>query len=171
MLIYRSFICRKNIMSSTTKSPCLQEQYAAKSICFGCGPANKDGLHISSYPEGDTLVAEWAPEPKYQAFPGMLYGGLIGSLLDCHCNWTASWHLMNKNGFDKPPCTVTAELNVKFLKPTPADRPVRMVARVVQSSERKATVEGELFSGDDLCATCNAVFVAVREGHPAYHRW
>ena len=145
-----------------TETTSLQELYAARSICFGCGPANPDGLHISSYPEGDTLVCQWMPEEKYQAFPGMLYG---------HCNWTASWHLMQKNGADKPPCTVTAEYTVKFLRPTPADKPVKLVARVVQSKERSANVEGQLFSGDDLCATCTAVFVAVKEGHPAYHRW
>ncbi len=155
----------------TQKEPCLQVKYAEKSICFGCGPANKDGLHISSYPEGETLVAEWNPEPKYQAFPNCLYGGLVASLLDCHCNWTASWHLMKQNGLDSPPCTVTAELNVKFLKPTPADKPVRMVARVIKSKERSASVEGELLSGDEVCATCSAVFVAVKEGHPAFHRW
>lgn len=149
----------------------LQIKYAAKSICFGCGPANEQGLHINSFPEGESCVCEWTPEAKYQAFPGMLYGGLIASLLDCHCNWTAAWHLMNKNGFDKPPCTVTAELNVKYLQPTPADKPIRMVAKVIKSSERSASIEGSLLSGNTVCATCSAVFVAVKEGHPAYHRW
>jgi acyl-coenzyme A thioesterase PaaI-like protein len=153
------------------KPASLQEQYAAASICFGCGPANKDGLHIRSYPQDDTLICDWTPEAKYQAFPGALYGGLIGSLLDCHCNWTASWHLMHKNGLDTPPCTVTAEYTVKFMRPTPSDQPLKLVARVVQSKERSATVEGELFSGGELCATCHAVFVAVKPGHPAYHRW
>lgn len=152
-------------------SESLQKRYAPKSICYGCGPANNDGLHINSYVENDTLVCEWIPDPKYQAFPGMLYGGLIASLLDCHCNWTASHHLMNQNGLDKPPCTVTAELNVKYMAPTPATAPVRMVSRIVQSKDRRATVEGKLYSGDLLCATCSAVFVAVKEGHPAFHRW
>ena len=156
----------------TTSTLSLQEQFAAKSICFGCGPANKDGLHIQSHPNGEIRVCEWKPDPKYQAFPGFLYGGLIGSLLDCHCNWTAAWHLMQKNGLSAPPCTVTAEYTVKFMRPTPSDKPLKLVARVVQSKERSATVEGELFSADgELCATCHAVFVSVKEGHPAYHRW
>jgi acyl-coenzyme A thioesterase PaaI-like protein len=153
------------------KTESLQQKYAAKSICYGCGPANPDGLHINSFPEGDGLTCVWEPEPKFQAFPGMLYGGLIASLLDCHCNWTASWHLKNQNGLDAPPCTVTAELNVKYLAPTPATAPIRIISKVVKSKERSATVEGELYSGDLLCATCSAVFVAVKEGHPAYHRW
>ncbi len=154
-----------------TKGKSLQEEHAAKSICFGCGPANADGLHVSSYPEGETLVCDWTPDPKYQAFPGVLYGGLIGSLLDCHLNWTASWHLMQKNGLDAPPCTVTAEYAVKFQKPTPSDRPIRMVARVVDSRTSSATIEGELMSDGEVTATCRGVFVAVKPGHPAYHRW
>jgi uncharacterized protein (TIGR00369 family) len=158
-------------MEMTQRTISLQEEFAPNSICFGCGPANEDGLHIRSFPEGDTLVCEWTPEEKYHAFPGALYGGLVASLLDCHCNWTASWHLKNKNGLESPPCTVTAELNIKYLKPTATGSNLRLVARVVDSSERRATVEGELFSEGEVSATCRAVFVAVKPGHPAYHRW
>jgi acyl-coenzyme A thioesterase PaaI-like protein len=149
----------------------LQETYAPNSICYGCGPANEPGLHVRSFEDGDTLVCEWGPDQKYQAFPGMLYGGLIGCLLDCHCNWTAAWHIMKRNGLDKPPCTVTAQYTVKFKRPTPSDKPVRLVSRVTDSKEDRATIEGELYSGDTLCATATGTFVAVKEGHPAYHRW
>jgi hypothetical protein len=30
----------------------LQNKFAPKSICFGCGPANKHGLQIQSIPDG-----------------------------------------------------------------------------------------------------------------------
>ena len=79
------------------ESQSLQEQYAPENACFGCGPANPDGLHIRSFVRGDEVVAEWKPETRYEAFPGVLNGGIIGALLDCHCNWTAAWHLMNKS--------------------------------------------------------------------------
>src|SRR5207249_9455376 len=67
------------------------------------------GLRIRSFPKGEEVVAEWMPQPKYEAFPGVLNGGIIGTLLDCHCNWMAAWHLMNKAGADHPPCTVTSD--------------------------------------------------------------
>src|SRR5207248_8416949 len=70
-----------------------------------------------------------------------LSGGIIGTLLDCHCNWTAAWHLMNKAGADKPPCTVTAEYAIKLLRPTPSDRPVKLVARVVRSEEHTSELQ------------------------------
>jgi hypothetical protein len=68
----------------------LQERYAPNNACWGCGPANAEGLRIRSFPRGDEVVAEWKPEPRYEAFPGVLNGGIIGTLLDCHCNWAAA---------------------------------------------------------------------------------
>ena len=44
-------------------------------------------------------------------------------------------------------------------------------ARVVESREDRATVEATLEAGGRITATCRATFVAVPEGHPAFHRW
>ena len=149
----------------------IQETYAPNLACFGCGPANEKGLHIRSFPQGDEVVAEWQAEKYHEAFAGMLSGGIIGTLLDCHCNWTAAYYLMQHTGAPQPPCTVTAEYAIKLLRPTPTDRPLRLVARVVESTEDRATVEGKLIAHDRVTATCRGTFVAVKPGHPAYHRW
>jgi acyl-coenzyme A thioesterase PaaI-like protein len=149
----------------------LQDRYASQSICFGCGPANEKGLHIKSYVDGDSLVATFHPEAHHQAFPGVLNGGIIGALLDCHSNWTAAYHLMKASGTDKLPCTVTADFHVKLKRPTPTDGPLNLRAKVVESSNDRAVVEAELSAGGKICATCRGTFVAVGEGHPAFHRW
>jgi acyl-coenzyme A thioesterase PaaI-like protein len=149
----------------------LQEKYSPNGICFGCGPANEKGLHIHSFPENGEVVAEWHAEPHHQAFPGVLNGGIIGALLDCHSNWTAAYFLMKRDGLDQAPCTVTAEFHVKLLRPTPTEIRIYLKARVVESSDTSATVEAELIASDKVCDTCRGVFVAVKEGHPAYHRW
>ncbi len=149
----------------------IQETFAPNLACFGCGPANPQGLHVRSFPNGDEVVAEFKPETYQEAFEGMLSGGIIGTLLDCHCNWTAAWHLMNKLKLDKPPCTVTSDYAIKLLRPTPTDRPVKLVARAVESTEDRAVVEGELIAYGKVTATCRGTFVAVKPGHPAYHRW
>jgi acyl-coenzyme A thioesterase PaaI-like protein len=149
----------------------LQEIYSPNGICFGCGPANEKGLHVRSFPEGDEVVATWRAEPHHQAFPGVLNGGIIGALLDCHSNWTAAYFLMKRDDMKQAPCTVTAEFHVKLLRPTPSDVPITLRARVVESGEDRATVEAELIANGKVCDTCRGVFVAVKEGHPAYHRW
>jgi acyl-coenzyme A thioesterase PaaI-like protein len=150
----------------------LQETYAPNGICFGCGAANDKGLQIRSYAVGDNeTVCEWRAEKHHEAFPGMLSGGIAGTLLDCHSNWAAAYHLMKKNGKDAPDCTVTAEYSVKLLRPTPSNETITLRARVVESSERKVIVEAELEAVGEICVTCRGTFVAVKPGHPAYHRW
>jgi acyl-coenzyme A thioesterase PaaI-like protein len=149
----------------------LQEKYAPDNACWGCGPANPEGLRIRSFAEGDAVIAEWQPEQKYEAFPGVLNGGIIGTLLDCHCNWTAAYYLMKQSGADRIPCTVTADYAIKLLRPTPTGEPVHLSAKVVESTGNRATVEGTLSGSGRVCATCRGTFVAVKEGHPAYHRW
>ena len=153
----------------------LQEKYAPDGICFGCGVQNERGLHIKSYPANDgsdEVVAEFRPEPYQQAFPGVVNGGIIGALLDCHSNWTAAYYLMKKTGAEEPPCTVTADFHVKLTRPTPSDAVLHLKARVVDSpSDERAVVEAELIANDKVCATCRGTFVAVGPGHPAYHRW
>ncbi len=72
---------------------------------------------------------------------------------------------------DRPPCTVTAEYAIKLVRPAPTSDPVFLSARVVDLTDDRATVEGTLTAGGKLCATCRGTFVAVKEGHPAYHRW
>lgn len=150
---------------------CLQEKYAPNNACFGCGPANSKGLRIRSQVQGDQVVAEWTPQPHHEAFPGVLNGGIIGALLDCHSNWTAAWSLMKRAGADHPPCTVTADYSIRLLRPTPTQGPIHLSAHVSQISDDRAVIEAELSAGGKVCATCTGTFVAVKPGHPAYHRW
>jgi acyl-coenzyme A thioesterase PaaI-like protein len=156
--------------------PSLQDRYAPENACFGCGPANARGLCLKSFPATDAagdeiVVCDWTPQKHHEAFEGMLNGGICGTLLDCHSNWTAAWHLMRAAGADAPPCTVTAEFHVKLRRPTPTDGPVHLEARVVEASADRAVVEATLSAGGTVTCTCRGVFVAVKEGHPAFHRW
>jgi len=150
----------------------LQETYASHSTCFGCGPSNPKGLRVRSIVKGENeVVADWEPEPHHEAFPGVLNGGIVGALLDCHSNWTTAWYLMKQAGETHPPCTVTSEFAVKLLAPTPTKGVLHLTATVVEAKPHKAVVEAKLMSGDKVCATCRGTFVAVKPGHPAYHRW
>ncbi len=156
---------------------CLQERYAPNNRCFGCGPANERGLRIRSFedasstPDKTVLIATFMPEPHHVAFEGVLNGGICGALLDCHSNWAAAIHLMKTSGEPTPPCTVTSEFHVKLRRPTPMGVPVELRAEVVASQADRATIEATLTAAGKVTATCRGEFVAVKEGHPAYHRW
>lgn len=74
--------------------------------------------------QGDFLTtALWKADAHHEAFPGMLNGGIIGALLDCHSNWTAAYALMKQSKNSQPPCTVTADFHVKLKRPTPNQDP------------------------------------------------
>jgi acyl-coenzyme A thioesterase PaaI-like protein len=156
---------------SDTQELSVQERFAPRSICFGCGPANARGLRIKSFPDGDGLVAAWKPEPHHQAFEGSVNGGVIGALFDCHCNWTAAHALMKAANAEAPPPTVTADYAVRFKRPTPSTGTLILRSHVVALREDRATIEATAESDGVVCATCRGTFVAVKPGHPAYHRW
>lgn len=149
----------------------LQEQFSPHSACFGCGPDNSQGLKIRSYPSNDQVIAHWQPEKQYEAFPGVLNGGIIGTLLDCHSNWAAAWFLMQQANDMQPPCTVTAAYAIKLLRPTPTKDPIELVAQLLESTKDSAIVSAKLIANNKICATCEGKFVAVKPGHPGYYRW
>ncbi len=163
-------------IKSANKEPILgglsvQDEFAPNSICFGCGPSNKEGLQLKSYRYSGGLVAKFESEEKHQAFQGVINGGIIGSLIDCHGNWTAAVAIMDRNGWEKPQCTVTAQYEVKLKRPTPFGKKLKLNSRVLALQEDRAEVIIELKADGKTCATGRGLFVAVKEGHPAYHRW
>jgi acyl-coenzyme A thioesterase PaaI-like protein len=152
----------------------LQEIYAPAGRCFGCGPANAKGLRIRSVPAADAVdahvVCDFVPEPHHEAFENVLCGGIIGTVLDCHMNWTTIFHLIKTQGLDHAPPCVTAEFKVVLKRPT-AIGPVHVDAFVVSSLEDRATIEATMTAGGKVTAIGTGTFIAVKPGHPAYHRW
>ena len=114
---------------------------------------------------------EFMPNDEHQAFPGMVNGGIIGTLLDCHGNWTAAVALMDQIGLNEPPCTVTASYSIKLRRPTPHGVALRVTSEIVEIGEERVRVKMALSAEEKVCATGEGLFVAVKEGHPAFHRW
>ena len=149
----------------------LQDRYAPNGVCFGCGPKNRKGLQIKSFPRGTHVLASWTPKPYHVSFSDFTSGGIISVLLDCHGNWTAASTLMRSRRLRRPPGTVTAELAIRFLRPTPIKGPLRLDAWPTKVEGNRVTVEGQVSAGGVPTATMSGLFVAVKEGHPAFHRW
>jgi acyl-coenzyme A thioesterase PaaI-like protein len=149
----------------------LQDKYSPNAVCFGCGPANPAGLHIKSRLEGNRLVADWLPKPQHMAFAGFTNGGIISTLLDCHGNMTAAYSLMKERGLQTPPGTVTAELTIKFLRPSPLKKELHLSAWCTGIEGNRVRVEGSLEVDDVKTASMSGLYVAVKEGHPAFHKW
>jgi hypothetical protein len=149
----------------------LQDKYAPNSVCFGCGPKNRRGLQLKSIPLGDSVFATWEPKREHVAFGNYGSGGIISILLDCNGNWAATYVLMKARALSSPPGTVTSEYTVKFFKPSPIDKRWELTAWTTKIEDDRVNVSGELKVDGIVTATMTGLYVAVKEDHPASHRW
>lgn len=141
-------------------------QDVLKVQCFGCGALNAHGLQIKSRWQGDELVCRWRPPPHHIGHPGMVYGGTIASVVDCHAIWTAMATHCRESGIDlakvRSPL-VTGRLSVNYLKPARIDADLVLHARVVDTSGRRATVRCRVLQDGQECAVAEVVTVRLQE--------
>jgi acyl-coenzyme A thioesterase PaaI-like protein len=138
------------------------------SWCYGCGRLNERGLQIKTYWESDdTTLTTFTPRAEHTALPGFVYGGLIASLIDCHCTGTAaaaSYRAEGRAMDTEPPFRfVTASLHVDYLRPTPIDGPLLIRAQVTELKERKVVMAATLSAHGQLCAKGAVVAVQMPE--------
>ena len=151
----------------TTKS--FQDYYPDNySHCYGCGKLNEKGMHIKSYWDGDESFCRHTPA-SYQTggFPDNIYGGVIASLIDCHCAGTAAAARLREDGFtlgDKPLSRfVTASLKVDYLKPTPAGVELEIRAKVMEIKNRKVILSATVTADGIVTARGEAIMVQLPE--------
>jgi len=137
------------------------------SHCYGCGRLNEQGLQVKSYWDGEESVCTFCPKPYHIAVPGYVYGGLIASLIDCHCTGTAAAAMYRREGRamdTEPPLRfVTASLHVDYLRPTPLGVPLQVRASVKEIKGRKVVVGARLWANGEVCARGEIVAVQMPE--------
>ncbi len=135
------------------------------SNCWGCGRNNEDGLQIKSYWEGNEAICTWKPQKYHLAFPEILNGGIIATIIDCHCLSTANTTYLKAKGIETneigQESFITGSLFVKYLKPTPVDKPITLRAKVKETKGRKITVTCDLYSRKKLCVTGEVVAIKI----------
>lgn len=135
--------------------------------CYGCGPQNPNGLQIRSFWEGEESVARFFPREYHLAFPGYVYGGLIASLVDCHCVGTAAAAAYRQEG--REPGTlpayryVTGSLQVDYLAPTPLGGELIIRARVEEIQGRKTIISATVMAEGQVTAKGRVVAVRMPE--------
>ena len=101
------------------------------------------------------------------ATPGFLCGGVIATLLDCHCLNTANALQYKESGREigtKPIILyITGAIQVKLLRPTPLNRPVVLRARIKNKQEKKIVLACSVYSGKNQCARGEIVAIRVPE--------
>jgi len=132
----------------------IQDRHFADGECFGCGPSNAHGLRIKSFPRADgALLARWSPGPEHSNGGGAVCGGILSTILDCHCAAAAAHALSTP--------AVTKEFSVEFVHPTPME-PLELVARVVDLCNRSVELEAIASAAGQACVRFRGVFVVPR---------
>ena len=132
--------------------------------CYGCGRLNAHGHQIRTIWDGDETVTRYTPRPEHTAIPGFVYGGLLASLIDCHCTGTAAaaMYRAENREMDSEPAFrfVTGSLHVDYLKPTPLGPELEIRGKVKEIRGRKVIVEATILA--DGVATVRGEVVAVQ---------
>ncbi|MEQ8686391.1 MAG: PaaI family thioesterase [Imperialibacter sp.] len=140
------------------------QDFMQENVCFGCGIHNPNGLQIKSYWEGEEAVCKWVSQEKYHGWPNLLNGGILATLIDCHCMGSAMAHAYKLEGrrLDSMPeyRYATGTLNVRYLKPTPNDQTIELRARISEVKNRKTVFYCEVFVNG--LKTAEADVIAIR---------
>ena len=133
--------------------------------CFGCGPKNQHGHHVRSFWDGEESVARFTPEEFHLSFPGYVYGGLVASLVDCHCVGTAAaaaYRAAGRKPGSKPAFRyVTGQLQVDFVAPTPLGVELEIRARVEEIKGRKTNVPASVLAEGKVTARGRVIAVQM----------
>ncbi len=123
--------------------------------CIVCGRENPAGLRVTYHAAAGRSRAEVTPPARFQGFDGTLHGGIVSALLD-----DAMWYAAYSAGM----FTMTAELTVRFKKPVPVERPLRLEGRLLARRGRLAEMAAELRdAAGEVLAEARAKFLAVPE--------
>lgn len=147
---------------SQTNGPIQAHYPQGTQVCFGCGTDNPSGLHLETIWDGEKGVCHFTPSAEQLGFPGVVYGGLIASLIDCHAIGTATAAAYaaegRQPGGEPVIAHVTGSLKVDYLLPTPMGPElvlhawVRSVERGRSLVECHLSAEGQVRAkGEVLC--------------------
>jgi len=146
------------------------QDFMPDNVCFGCGTQNPEGLQIKSYWEGDECVCVWHSQHKYHGWENVINGGILATLIDCHCMATALAAAYRDEGRPMGSQPVyryaTGTITVRYLKPTPNDRPITLRARVVEVKGRKTKLTCEARVNGEKTADAEVIAIRVLEGAP-----
>ena len=114
--------------------------------CFGCGHANRDGLQLTFRQVGERAVeAVVVVHARFAGMTGVIHGGIQATLLD---------EVMGKAAYTGFPDSyertrfMTAEINVRYLKPAPAGVPLTVRGEIERIDEKYVHLRGAIRDGE-----------------------
>ena len=159
-------------MNADSASDDFFQKYMPGDVCFGCGHSNPHGLQIKSYWDGDECICVFNPQQIHQGWPGLTCGGIISTLIDCHCMSSAmATAIRNENrplGSKPEYRFATGTLHIKFIKPTPIDTPLTLRAKVTHiKNQRIYTLSCDLYANNEKTVEAEVIAFLVYSSQEA----
>lgn len=143
--------------SSMDTNPTIDER---ASHCFGCGPANPQGLHLvfttdTSNPEAPVATAHIQLDRLHEGPPGHIHGGIVATLLD---------EAMSKLNRPLNVLAMTRHMEVDYLRPVPLYQSLVLVSCHLSRQGRKLFHQAEIQHPDGtVLARAKGLFIVVDE--------
>ena len=116
------------------------------------GGTNPTSVDVEVRFEGDEVIATVVLRRAFEGAPGRAHGGIVAAAFDDVTGFVIG--VLREPAF-------TGELTVRYVKPVPVDQPLEMRARLRGRERRKLFIEAEAHHGDELVATCKAIYITV----------
>ena len=116
------------------------------------GGTNPTSVDVDVRFEGDEVIATVVLRRAFEGAPGRAHGGIVAAAFDDVTGFVIG--VLREPAF-------TGELTVRYVKPVPVDQPLEMRARLRGRERRKLFIEAEAHHGDELVATCKAIYITV----------
>jgi acyl-coenzyme A thioesterase PaaI-like protein len=116
------------------------------------GATNPTSVDVDVRFEAEEVIATVVLRSAFEGAPGRAHGGIVAAAFDDVTGFVIG--LLHEPAF-------TGELTVRYLKPVPVNKPLEMRARLRGRERRKLFIEAEAHDGDELVATCKAIYITV----------
>ena len=104
-------------------------------FCFGCGRRNPIGLKLKFTRDGDSLRTEFTPDKTHQGWPGLLHGGILGTLLD---------EAMSNVAYATGHTCLTASISIRIKQPIKVAIPLIVTAWITHRGTRLIETAGRV---------------------------
>jgi len=104
-------------------------------LCFGCGRHNPIGLKLQFTRDGDAIRAEFTPGKNYQGWPGLLHGGILGTLLD---------EAMSNIAYATGKTCLTASIEIRLKQPVKVEVPLVVTAWITRHRSKLIETAGRV---------------------------
>ena len=151
------------------KRKAMQDYYPEKfAKCFGCGRKNTEGLHHKTYWDGNEGTCHFISQKHHTGYPGVLYGGLIASLIECNSVAVSIAATCEAEGInmEKPVKLLFFTIvrsNIKFRSAIPINSEVTVKTKVDSMYKKFVKLKVSIYSDNILCTTAETTTMRIEQ--------